>query len=208
MYWWHIVNKDENSMLYKFYKAQQNNLVKSDWVNSLNKDKEEFNIDFDDDMLKTKFKTKQSFKNFLKRKSKEAAVNYLNKLKSKHSKLDDLHFNDLKCANYLQDQRINQNEAKLLFKLRTRMYPVKSNFKEQYNFNLSCELCNNAICDQRHLLNCKILQHLIPEIKHTSVRYNHLFGSIEKIIPAIKLFTKITETREEVIQILQESKQF
>ena len=86
------------------------------------------------------------------------------------------------------------------------MYPVKSNFKDQHNYNLSCDLCSNAICDQRHLLSCKVLQNLIPEIKNTSVRYNHLFGSMEQIIPAIKLFTKITENREEVLQILQNAK--
>ena len=204
MYWWHLVNKDEDSMLHKFYKAQQNNAVKGDWVNSLLKDKQEFNIDVDDETLKIKFKTKQSFKTFLKRKSMEIAVKYLSKLKNKHSKLDDIHFSELKCAKYLEDSRISQKEAKLLFKLRTRMYNVKSNFKEQFNFNLACELCSSAICDQRHLLQCKVLQNLVPELKSTSVRYNHLFGSMEKILPAIKLFTKITENRDEAIQILQQ----
>lgn len=35
MYWWHLIHKDKNSMLYKVYKAQKDNPVKGDWVQSL-----------------------------------------------------------------------------------------------------------------------------------------------------------------------------
>ena len=103
---------------------------------------------------------------------------------------------------YLDDPGINQNEAMLLFKLRTRMYQVKTNFKNQFNFNLSCNLCKSAICDQRHLMSCKVIQSFVPELKTTKVKYHHLFGNIDQMVPAIKLFTKITEQREELLQIL------
>ena len=168
--------------------------------------KKEFDIDIDDETLKLKYKTKLSFKKFLKSKSKQLAIVYLNELKSKHSKLDKIHFTDLKCSQYLVDQRISHKEAKLLFNLRTRMYRVKCNFKNEFNFNILCDLCKSAICDQRHLLSCSVLKSNMPELDSTTVRYHHLFGDIEKMIPAIKLFSQITERREELLQKLQEVK--
>ena len=59
MYWWHLVNKNENSMLYKFYIAQKESPVKGDWVNLLNNDKAEFGIDEDDEKLQAKYQNKQ-----------------------------------------------------------------------------------------------------------------------------------------------------
>ena len=123
-------------------------------------------------------------------------------LKNKHSKLDELEFTELKCAPYLENQSISQREAKLLFKLRTRMYQVKCNFKGLYLNNLSCDLCKSAICNQRHLLTCSVLKSLVPELKETKVKYNHLFGTIDQMVPAIKLLAKVIEQRDEALQIL------
>ena len=181
---------------------------RKDWGNETiswlfnEKDKEDFGIVFDDEHLKLTFRTKQSFKTFLKRKGKQFTENYLYQLKISHSKLDDLKFSELKCAQYLVDPRMTQKEAKLLFKLRTRMYQVKTNFRGLYNYNLSCDLCKSSTCDQWHLLVCKVLQSLVPELQNTKVKYHHLFGSIDDMIPAIKLFMKITEQRDEIIQVL------
>ena len=111
-------------------------------------------------------------------------------------------FTELKCAPYLENQSISQREAKLLFKLRSRMYQVKCNFKGLYLNNLTCDLCKSAICDQRHLLSCSVLQSLVPELKSTKVKYHHLFGTIDQMVPAIKLFSKIIEQRDEVLQII------
>ena len=159
-------------------------------------------MEIDDENLKINLTSKQSFKNLLKRKGKQITETYLAHQKSKHSKLDDLNFSELKCAQYLVDPRINQKEAKLMFKLRTRMYHVKSNFKGIYLNNLACDLCKSSTCDQRHLLSCKVLQNLVPELKFTKVKYHHLFGSVTEMIAAVKLFMKITEQREEILQIL------
>ena len=90
--------------------------------------------------LKRKFKSKYSFKKEIRRKIEIEAFKYLNNKKVQHSKLDNLKFNKIKCANYLTDPRISKREAKLLFKLRTRMYSVKSNFKNMYKLNLICDL--------------------------------------------------------------------
>ena len=39
MFWFDKVNRDENSLLYKFYKAQKIKPVKNDWIQQIEKEK-------------------------------------------------------------------------------------------------------------------------------------------------------------------------
>ena len=78
------------------------------------------------------------------------------------------------------------------------------NYKRKYNFNLLCELCKSQISDQKHLLQCSVLTQRIPELKNnTTVKYVHIFGDIEKMVPAIKLLSKVVKIREELIDELE-----
>ena len=81
----------------------------------------------------------------------------------------------------------------------------RQNYKNLYNFNLNCKLCKSQICDQQHLLQCSVLKTSVPELAaNIDVKYNDLFGDIEKIVPAIKLFSKIVRKREELLELLEE----
>ena len=136
------------------------------------------------------------------------AIHYLNTKKERHTKLDDLEFKKINCAPYLNDPRISQREAKLLFRLRTRMYHMKANYKGMHLNNLICNLCKSATCDQRHLLECSILKKELPEVqKNVHVRYSDLFSNDgdDKIISEIKLFCVITRKREELLDSLHKS---
>ena len=157
-----------------------------------------------DENLKQNFPSKTKFKNFIKKKALEIAQKYLQRKKEKHSKLDNLEFKKLKCAPYLKDPRISQKEAKLLFRLRTRMYHVKSNYKNKYINNLICDLCKSATCDQQHLMECSILKKEISQLKeNTVIKYSDIFTNNDKIIPAIKLFSIICRRREELLDELR-----
>ena len=206
MYWWNMVNLGEDNMLFKVYTAQKNKPVRGDWVKLLDEDKQEFNLkSVSDNDLKKTYKSKTTFKNYLKKKAIEITVKYINSKKEKHSKLDNLKFTKLKCSPYLNDPRISQREAKLLFKLRTRMYHVKANYKNKYPNNLTCELCKSTTYDQPHLMECSKLKQEVPEIEqNTTVKYSHLFSNDDKMIPAIKLFSLITRKREELIEELNQ----
>ena len=48
MYWWHINNTDNSSLINRVYQAQKINPVKNDWVHQVSQDKKDFNIDIDD----------------------------------------------------------------------------------------------------------------------------------------------------------------
>ena len=107
----------------------------------------------------------------------------------------------LKPNSYLTDTRIYPDQAKFIFKMRTRMYSVKCNFKNQYNGNYICDLCKIEDDTQEHLLQCKVLQYFVPEILSSNVRYEDIFGNIDKIIPASKLLNKVCRERDLLLKL-------
>ena len=169
MYWHHVIKSGSNSLLRKFYEAQKNQPVKGDWVNLLEKDKEEFNIYKNDDEIRKMSKYK--FKKMIKNQANELALKYLNNLKLKHSKMTNIKISvgKLNPSSYLSDKRINPDQAKFIFKVRTRMLSMKCNFKNQFKENYTCDLCNEDLDNQEHLLKCKVLQHFIPEILNSKI---------------------------------------
>lgn len=100
---------------------------------------------------------------------------------------------------------MSNDDKKLLFKFRTRMYSVKANFKTQYQNNLDCRLCKKFTESQDHLFECLELKKAIPELKsNSSVEYKHIFGDITQIRASVKLLTSICEERECQIEILND----
>ena len=86
--------------------------------------------------------------------------------------------------------------------MRTRMYSVKCNFKNNFNHNYICDLCKVEEDSQEHLLKCKVLQHFVPEIQISNVRYEDIFGNTEEIIEASKLLKKVCKEREELLKLI------
>ena len=187
MYWWHIVsNQDENSLLSKVYKAQKNNASHKDWVLLIEKDKQDLGININDEDLKLNYKKKEKFKVLVKRKSEIKAFEYLNKLKATHSKMHNIKFDQIKCADYLMGKSTTQTEAKILFKFRTRMAPVKQNFKTQYHANLFCDLCKVSKCTQEHLFQCHVLRNTVSVLMSSSAFYKDSFQFLKASFSILK----------------------
>ena len=109
-------------------------------------------------------------------------------------KMKQITFNKIACKDYLKDPRISQTEAKLLFKLRTYMYPVKTNFKnhaKQNKTDLNCELCKSELDTQQQLFKCNVLKRIVPELSTTKVKYQDIFRNVDKMVSAGKLLVKI-----------------
>ena len=83
-----------------------------------------------------------------------AALKHLNSIADSHSKSIKLKKKKIKCEDYLKDHRFSKSETQLLFQLRTRMFPVKTNFRNKYKLDLSCEFCRVGKSDQEHQLSC------------------------------------------------------
>ena len=43
---------------------------------------------------------------------------------------------------------------------------------------------------------------MFPELKTTKVKYKDIFGNINKMVKAAKLFTKVDEARKEILELI------
>ena len=177
--------------------------MKNDWINDVESDKKYFNISLTDNELKTIKQDK--FKNLIKKEAKKKTVEYLNKLKTPHSKMDGITCDKLETQKYLKDKRLSASEVQLLFKLRTRMFNCKTNFKNNYKKDefLYCPLCIVGSDSQNHLLDCYVLKNSIIELRqNTVIKYENIFETIEYQVPAIKLLKIVIEKREVILEKL------
>ena len=188
----YLANLKENEMLYKVFYAQWKHPVKDDWTIQVQKNLEDFELDMTLDDLKKK--SANSFKRIMKIKSKEYTLNYLIEIKDSHSKMDNLEYPELKLQNYLRDDEIPLNEARNLYRFRTRVANFKENFKNGHqSCAIPCPLCLVQPDTQAHSLQCPEIREKI-DVKGT---YSDIFN--EDIPSDIsKTLLKISELRKDL----------
>ena len=111
MYWWHIVNSNKSEVLYKVYLAQQLNRSKGDWVEQLDKDKVELNLQLTDEEIQGY--SQDQFKRIVKTRIEKCAIKHLIELKNSHSKSENLKINGFKPADYLMSKNLTSEEVKV-----------------------------------------------------------------------------------------------
>ena len=97
LYLKNILNQDENSRLYKFFKLQLDQPTRGDWVSTVIKDLEEFEITQTFEEIKQM--SKSQFSNILKLKVKQNALKYL--LNRQKSKGKEIKYENIRMAEYL-----------------------------------------------------------------------------------------------------------
>ena len=102
---------------------------KNEWTERVKLDLKEF--EFSDDLEWVKSLSEFKFKKLVKAKAKEVALENLNKIKSKHSKMDNVFYVDLEMQEYLKKRNIRRSMAKAVFKFKTRMAQFSENFNKQ-----------------------------------------------------------------------------
>ena len=137
MYLYHILHRSKNELIRKVYEAQKIDTVNDDWVQTVEKDMKELNIDIKDlnNLKKGKFKKK------LKGKIVEFSFKYLKNIAKSQSKASLVSYKKLQVQNYLVSSKFSNKQKMILTGLRTRMIDVKDNFKNKYQSNLNCDLC-------------------------------------------------------------------
>ena len=123
MFLHYILNQKENSLIFKFFKAQLENPVKGDWCEMVNLDLREINLQLSMDEIRGL--SIESFRKQVKKAIDKAAFKWLIEEKNKKSKVKVLNYDRLEIQNYLECSQLNTTEKKLLFQLRTRMVDVK-----------------------------------------------------------------------------------
>ena len=195
MFYWSILQKSESDLIRRFLTAQELNPVKNDLCLQFKDDLSTCGIVLTSAEISTMKKRK--FKNIVYTQLWEVSREYLLSLKRKHSKLDHL-TNTYTLDSYLESNNITTEEKQTLFKLRTRMIDVKSNFKSQYGQDLVCRFCPEEET-QAHLLLCK---ELVDNIDTSDIIYEDIFKSLKKQEAISKTYTQILKNRNLKLKLL------
>ena len=156
MFLHYVLNEDSKSLIYKFLQAQINDPVKNDWIHTVKEDLEELEIGLDFETIKEL--SKKSFKIFVDKQLEARALDYLNEIKAKHSKVNHIIHNNLRMQNYLEaSKQFNTKLSKFIFHARSRMLDVKENYRNKYVTSKTlrnCPLNCLELDTQEHLLWC------------------------------------------------------
>ena len=147
-------------MIHQFFTTQWNNPTKGDWTETVRNNLEEFGLPEDFGFLKSK--SKSSFKNLVKKKAREIALEQLLENKEKHSKMKNLDYSELKLQQYFQLPEISIAQARNIFKYRTRMLPFGENFRGQKE-SVICPLCHTHPDSQVWCLRCPAMRKEISD---------------------------------------------
>ena len=109
--------------------------------------------------------------------------------------MKDLSYNELKMRNYLSAKNVNTDTAKNIFKFRTMMAFLKSNFRTQFANDLQRYECELAEDSQQHLL-----QHIDIGDRDSQEVYMKLFSSeVEDNLEVVNLLEKGLKRRQDFV---------
>ena len=159
MYLHSLVRRNEEEMLSKFFMTQYHNPVKGDWTETIKEDLKELNIT--EDLMDIRSKSKDTFKKYVKKKAWDVALEQLLERKSKHSKMKNLEYSELRKQNYFQATGFTKDQALFIFKFRTRMAPFGENYRGGRE-EVSCPVCGTHRDSQALLFKCQVMQKHFP----------------------------------------------
>ena len=110
----------------------------------------------------------------MKRGTATEALNYLNKIKARHSKVLHIVHRKIEIERYLTGNDLSVEECKFLFAIRTRMVEIRGNYKEKY-LDTNCPLCTDFEDTQEHMLHCSYLVTEGEIVKYLP-EYKNIFG--------------------------------
>ena len=181
MFLHHILTREENALIKRFFWAQVQQPVKGDWCLVVRQDLESIGL-AELSFEKIQRMEKETLRSLLKNKVRETALNNLRAEKKKRSKLSGLKYSSLECQPYLSPQSNLTNKMKrVLFRWRSHTINVLQNIGKR---DALCPLCETAADTQYHLLTCPKLD--IPQP-----------WNIESVINALRKREVILERRKE-----------
>ena len=139
--------------------------MKGDWTEQVKTDLKDFGIRENLDQIKAR--SGDSFKCLVKKHAKSYALSKFFVKKESHTKLDNLQYQKLEMQEYLRNQGISANQAKILLKYRTGMADYKGN----YGAAEDCKLCGKHQDRQEEIFDCEV----VTKISKISLKYEELF---------------------------------
>ena len=143
---------------------------------------------------------KSTLSNSLNKSMNEKAIEKLNEVKSKHSKVLHLKHEIMNMKKYLKAHGVksNKEEKQLIFKLRSRVTDLKMNYQGIYDFH-DCDACGIEDESQKHILECPTLISFNEENEEIT-EYEKIFeGTIQEKLDIARLFQKNMEIKDSLI---------
>ena len=178
----YIVNEKPESMIRKVFETQLKNEKPKDWVNTVKRDLKDLKLEVD--IEKIQVLKKSALKGILNKAILNMSLTRLNEIKANHSKVQKL-----KMQNYLKanNQKMSQNESETIFKMRSRVSNVKTNYRGRFE-NFECSLCNKDMETQQHIIECKSIRN-VKKTENENVKYENLYGeNVKQQLEIAKLF--------------------
>ena len=151
----YLLTKKRTEMLSIFFWSQWRNPSRGDWVYSVRQDLNDLCIT--DDLETIALFSKFKFKQLVKSKAMQFALNLLLTRKLDHSKLDNLEFYDLKMQSYFSLNTVTVEQVRATFLFRVRMSDFAGNYRGKEIGRL-CPLCQNHLDTQDTLPDCKVIR--------------------------------------------------
>ena len=198
-----LKQKHENTLMYRFFKAQLDNPKRGDWATQTLKDLKEMEIKMDLDSIEQE--TTEKFKEIAKAAVKNKALNDLNKLKlsteHRRKNFSQMEHKELKMANYLSENemQLTVEDRNWIFKCKTCDIDVKANRTWKYT-NLKCHICEIGEDEtQSHTLTCKTLMELNNRVTYIP-NYNDIYrNDLDDIVYLCNILQENMRIREEII---------
>ena len=146
----HILTLDLNDPVRRVYYEQLNLPCELNWANELQILRERYEVELsDNEIMMTSY---DSWKLLVKKAVREVAFEELSQEAAMGSKSNHLRPTELLRQNYVTS--LYPAEARILFRVRTKMISCKANHKGSYK-DLTCRLCSrHPVETQQHLVNC------------------------------------------------------
>ena len=132
---------------------------------------------------------KSELKKILKKLVSDTAFERLQEVKENHSNVMNVKHYKLEMQKYLKASQYNlkQEDAQMIFNLRSRMTEVKINYRGSYE-TFECEACKENEESQLHITECKEIVKLRKEYRQPP-EYIKLFdGSVKTQLDIAKDF--------------------
>ena len=201
MFLWYILNEDDSSLIKRFFKAQENDPCKSDWIESVKENLEYLEIFISFDQIKNS--TREQFKCLVDDSIDEKAFEKLISEKDSKNKTKVAHikYQELSMQEYLKDKKISIQQKKFIFLLRSRMLDVAGNYPHKYDSKL-CPICKeeNSLDNQEHVLQCRKLMKRNQVVATPSV-YSDFFGDdVNKMVEVASVIKENFQKRNEILK--------
>ena len=156
--------------------------------------------------------TKSQHKLSIRKLIKAAAFKELSEIQAGHIKVNIIVYKSLDTQEYLLSSQFSNEEAKILFALRSHsIRGIKANFSSANKENIYCPLkCDTTpmIDEQRHLLVCKVICSSLSISQLEALKttqYEDIYGSIHKQKEAVIVFRWLLALRQKLLDHLQTS---